>query len=109
GLATLVIVAATACLRGRLLFRGGLLARRRPARRQEDDRRDADGQAAGAPELKKKQWADFFDYEERLNQYLSDKAMLVLCAYPLAAPRAADVTRTHPSTIRKRRGKWEVD
>ncbi len=65
--------------------------------------------AAGAPQLKKKQWADFFDYEERLNQYLSDKAMLVLCAYPLAAPRAADVTRTHPSTIRKRRGKWEVD
>ena len=46
--------------------------------------------AASAPELEEKQWADFFDYEERLNHYLSDKAMLVLCAYSLAAPRAAD-------------------
>jgi len=63
---------------------------------------------ASAPQLEEKHWADFFDYEERLNRYLSDKAMLVLCAYPVPAPRAADVTRTHPSTIRRRGGEWEV-
>jgi hypothetical protein len=34
--------------------------------------------------------------------------MLVLCANPVAAPRIADVTRTHPSTIKKARGEWEV-
>src|SRR3989442_2677151 len=64
--------------------------------------------AASAPQLEEKHWADFFDYEARLNGYLSDKAMLVLCAYSLAAPRTATVTRTHPSTIRKRGGEWEV-
>ena len=63
---------------------------------------------ASAPQLEEKHWAEFFDYEDRLNHYLSDKTMLVLCAYPLVAPRAADVTRTHPSTIRKGRGEWEV-
>jgi hypothetical protein len=64
--------------------------------------------AASAPQLEEKHWADFFDYEARLNHYLSDKAMLVLCAYSLATPRAADVTRTHPSTIGKRQGAWEM-
>jgi hypothetical protein len=63
---------------------------------------------ASAPQLEERHWADFFDYEERLTHYLSDKAMLVMCAYPIVAPRAADVTRTHPSTIRKGRGVWEV-
>src|SRR5437773_6471568 len=46
--------------------------------------------------------------EERLNRYLSDKAMLVLCAYLITAPRAADVTRTHQSTIKKRREESEA-
>jgi hypothetical protein len=58
--------------------------------------------------LEEKDWADFLGYEERLNRYLSDKAMLALCAYPLATPRAAEVTRAHPSTIKKQRGEWEV-
>ena len=39
---------------------------------------------------------------------LSDKAMLVLCAYPITAPRAADVTRTHQSIIKKRREESEA-
>ena len=64
--------------------------------------------AASAPQLEEKHWADFFDYEARLNRYLSDKAMLVLCAYPITAPRAADVTRTHQSTIKKRREESEA-
>jgi hypothetical protein len=64
--------------------------------------------AATVPQLKEKDWADFFEYEERLNRYLADKAMLVLCGYPLPARHAADVTRTHPSVVKKARGKWEV-
>jgi two-component system, sensor histidine kinase PdtaS len=64
--------------------------------------------AASVPQLNEKDWDDFFDYEMRLNHYLSDKAMLVLCAYPLASRRAADVTRTHPSTIKRLRGEWEM-
>jgi len=64
--------------------------------------------AASAPRLEGKDWADFFGYEERLNSYLSDKAMLVLCLYPVPAARAADVARTHPSTVMKRHGEWEA-
>jgi len=60
--------------------------------------------AACAPKLEEKEWADFFDYEERLNGYLSDKRMLILCLYPLPTSRAADVERTHPSTQMKRPG-----
>jgi hypothetical protein len=63
---------------------------------------------ASAPQLEEKDWAEFFDYEARLNHYLADKAMLVLCAYPVPAPREANVTRTHPSTIKREGGKWEV-
>jgi DcmR-like sensory protein len=47
--------------------------------------------AASAPRLEAKDWNDFFDYEARLNGYLSDKAMLVLCAYPVPAARAAEI------------------
>jgi len=43
-----------------------------------------------------------YDYEAQLNAYLADKAMLVLCFYPVPAGRAADVSRTHPSTVSKR-------
>ena len=52
--------------------------------------------------------ACFFDYEARLNTYLADKAMLVLCFYPVPSDRAADVSRTHPSTVRKQDGEWEA-
>jgi len=55
--------------------------------------------AAVAPQLKDEQWADFFDYEDRLNGFLSGKAMLVLCLYPQPAERAADVARTHSPTV----------
>ncbi len=61
--------------------------------------------AASAPQLEAKDWEDFFRYEARPNSYLSDKAMLVVCAYPLAAGCAADVGRTHPSAVVKRHGK----
>lgn len=61
--------------------------------------------AASVPRLEANDWADFFGYEEQLNSYLSDKAMLVLCAYPLPTRHAADVARTHPSAVIKREGK----
>ena len=51
--------------------------------------------------------ARFFDYEARLNTYLADKTMLVLCFYPVPTGRSADVSRTHLSTVSKRRGEWE--
>ena len=64
--------------------------------------------AASAPQLEANDWKEFFDYEARLNSYLSGKAMLVLCFYPIPTPRAADVSRTHPSTVAKRRGEWKT-
>jgi hypothetical protein len=60
--------------------------------------------AACAPKLEEKEWADFFDYQERLNGHLSDKRMLVLCLYPIPTSRAGDVERTHLSTLMKRHG-----
>ena len=63
--------------------------------------------AASAPRLETRDWDDFFAYEQRLNSYLSDKPMLVLCLYPVPAARAADVVRTHPTTLRRRLGEWE--
>jgi hypothetical protein len=64
--------------------------------------------AASAPHLEAKDWADFFRYEEQLNGYLSDRAMLLLCIYPLRGVSAADVGRAHPSSVVKRHGKWEA-
>ena len=64
--------------------------------------------AASAPHLQDKDWADFLDYEDRLNGYLSDKAMLVMCVYPLASTRASDITHTHPTVIKKQRGEWKA-
>jgi len=34
--------------------------------------------------------------------------MLVFCAYPLAEPRAAEVTRTHPWSVTRRGGEREA-
>ena len=64
--------------------------------------------AASAPQMEEKHWAEFLDYEDRLNHHLTEKAMLVLCAYPLGTPRAGDVTRSHAPIIQKQRDKWEV-
>jgi hypothetical protein len=67
--------------------------------------------AASAPALEDKDWDGFLDYEAKLNAWVADKAMLVLCAYPLRAGRAADilrVARTHPSAVVKRDSEWEA-
>jgi PAS domain S-box-containing protein len=61
--------------------------------------------------LEKKDWKDFCEYEESLNQAVANQRLAVLCTYPLAACGAAeilDVVRTHQFAITKRRGSWDV-
>ena len=61
--------------------------------------------------LEKKDWKDFCEYEESLNQAIADQRLAVLCTYPLAACGAAeilDVVRTHQFAVTKRRGSWDV-
>jgi len=61
--------------------------------------------------LEKKDWKDFCEYEESLNQAIADQRLAVLCTYPLAACGAAeilDVVRTHQFAVTKRRGGWDV-
>ena len=61
--------------------------------------------------LKKKDWTDFCEYEEALNESIANQRLTVLCTYPLAASGAAeilDVARTHQFAIAKRQGSWEV-
>lgn len=61
--------------------------------------------------LEKKDWKDFCEYEESLNQAVAHQRLAVLCTYPLAACGAAeilDVVRTHQFAVTKRRGSWDV-
>jgi signal transduction histidine kinase/PAS domain-containing protein len=61
--------------------------------------------------LEKKDWKDFCEYEESLNQAVANQRLAVLCTYPLAACGAAeilDVVRTHQFAVIKRRGGWDV-
>ncbi len=61
--------------------------------------------------LEKKDWKDFCEYEESLNQAVANQKLAVLCTYPLAACGSAeilDVVRTHQFAVTKRRGSWDV-
>jgi PAS domain-containing protein len=61
--------------------------------------------------LEKRDWKDFCEYEESLNQAVANQRLAVLCTYPLAACGAAeilDVVRTHQFAVTKRRGSWDV-
>jgi signal transduction histidine kinase/PAS domain-containing protein len=61
--------------------------------------------------LEKKDWKDFCEYEESLNQAIAGQRLAVLCTYPLAACGAAeilDVVRTHQFAVTRRRGGWDV-
>ena len=61
--------------------------------------------------LERKDWKDFCEYEESLNQAVANQRLAVLCTYPLAACGAAeilDVVRTHQFAVTKRRGDWDV-
>jgi PAS domain S-box-containing protein len=61
--------------------------------------------------LEKRDWKDFCEYEESLNQAVANQRLAVLCTYPLAACGAGeilDVVRTHQFAVTKRRGGWDV-
>jgi signal transduction histidine kinase len=61
--------------------------------------------------LNKKDWKNFCEYEESLNQAIANRHLAVLCTYPLAGCSAAeilDVVQTHQFTVAKRHGRWEV-
>jgi len=61
--------------------------------------------------LEKKNWKDFCEYEDSLNQAVANQRLAVLCTYPLAKCGAAeilDVVRTHQFAVTKRRGNWDV-
>src|ERR1700739_393563 len=61
--------------------------------------------------LEKKDWKDFCEYEESLNQAVANQRLAVLCTYPLASCGAGeilDVVRTHQFAVTNRRGSWDV-
>ena len=61
--------------------------------------------------LEKKDWKDFCEYEDSLNQAIAGQRLAVLCTYPVAACGAAeilDVVRTHQFAVTRRRGSWDV-
>src|SRR5258705_10642142 len=61
--------------------------------------------------LEKKDWKDFCEYEESLNQAVANQRLAVLCTYPLAscgATEILDVVRTHQFAVTKRRGTWDI-
>jgi C4-dicarboxylate-specific signal transduction histidine kinase len=61
--------------------------------------------------LEKKDWKDFCEYEEGLNEAVANQHLAVLCTYPLAACGAVeilDVVRTHQFALAKRQGSWDV-
>lgn len=61
--------------------------------------------------LEKKDWNDFCEYEESLNQAVANQRLAVLCTYPIAACGAAeilDVVRTHQFAVTRRRGDWDI-
>src|SRR6266403_3044099 len=61
--------------------------------------------------LEKKDWKDFCEYEEGLNEAIANRHLAVLCTYPIApcgAVEVLDVVRTHQFALAKRRGSWDV-
>jgi PAS domain-containing protein len=61
--------------------------------------------------LASEHWKDFGAYEQELETCIAGRPMIVLCTYPLAASRAADVlevARAHQVTLARRNRVWEV-
>jgi signal transduction histidine kinase len=61
--------------------------------------------------LEKKDWKDFCEYEEGLNEAIANQHLAVLCTYPLAgcgAVEVLDVARAHQFSLAKRHGSWDV-
>ncbi len=61
--------------------------------------------------LEKRDWKDFCEYEDGLNEAVANQRLAVLCTYPLAACGAVeilDVVRTHQFAIARRNQSWDV-
>jgi C4-dicarboxylate-specific signal transduction histidine kinase len=61
--------------------------------------------------LEKKDWKDFCEYEEGLNEAVANQRLAVLCTYPVVACGAGeilDVVRTHQFAVARRHGNWDV-
>src|SRR6201981_1889601 len=61
--------------------------------------------------LRRKDWKDFCEYEEGLNEAVANQRLAVLCTYPLGACGAVeilDVVRTHQFALAKRYSGWDV-
>ena len=61
--------------------------------------------------LEKKTWQSFYEYENQLDESITDQPMAVLCTYPLTSSGAAeilDVARNHQFALARRGGTWEV-
>src|SRR5712672_1375215 len=61
--------------------------------------------------LEKKDWKDFCEYDECLNEAIANRHLAVLCTYPIAncgAVEVLDVTRTHQFALARRHGSWDV-
>ncbi|MGE0590177.1 MAG: MEDS domain-containing protein, partial [Cyclobacteriaceae bacterium] len=61
--------------------------------------------------LERHVWKDFIDYERELNNSLTGKRMIVLCAYPLhkcTGEDVLDVAHVHEMAAALKNGKWEI-
>lgn len=61
--------------------------------------------------LQHAQWSDFHVYEQKLEEAVQGKRILLLCAYPLLSTDAAgvlDVANSHEFAVARRGGKWDV-
>src|SRR5258706_3054975 len=61
--------------------------------------------------LEKKDWKDFCEYEDSLNEAIANQRLAVLGTYRLAGcggSEVLDVVRTHQFAVAKRRGSWDV-
>lgn len=61
--------------------------------------------------LEKKDWRDFCEYEEGVNEAYANQRLAALCTYPLVACGAyevLDVVRTHQFALARRQGSWDV-
>ncbi|MDR7665309.1 PAS domain-containing protein [Methanosarcina sp. Z-7115] len=60
--------------------------------------------------LEKKDWNNFFDYEEEIDKIIGNYQMMVLCTYSLdkcSATEIIDVAFKHQFVLIKKEGKWE--
>ena len=61
--------------------------------------------------LEKKDWRNFIEYEEKINDVIDKYRIMVICTYSLdkcGASEVIDVVSTHQFELRKREANWEL-